>query len=421
MSVITYYNIGTLLPAVVLVFGGCGAGGGRSVQVSPVQDRTSVTLSPETASEGASHVVARGLRIDWEREYSAGKYWCMFSSVAAGIDGEIVVTAVALDSKASPLENHVLLWRIDKTGTLIDKLEIAKPAVDARGEALNTRLSEGVQVHVLPNGEIVLVVGFVEGRHWLVRLDRHGRQLLSKELLGPGRRVTIKNMFAKPNGNFVLLGHERLDTFTMEVDGSGNVLSETVLDRGEMDFAVDGVATDDGGFVVVENSGQYNMFGVGPSSVWVSKYDAMGNLQKELQLKGRHGRVTNALGGGIALVYDRNTSVDHDIHLETFDGGLVRLTQTRILQSQQDVSRFSIGPSTGNGYIVGGGKRDKPFLCRTDGKGNEVWRFWGEQMSSSIDYELLFEGDNVFAASSVLAKNDGGYHQVVKLVKFSEK
>ncbi|MEE9297085.1 MAG: hypothetical protein V3W34_19260 [Phycisphaerae bacterium] len=422
LSVIAHHRVWALLPAGVLLSGGCAADeSGRSTQVSPTRDGAPVALSSEPAPESAKGVVARGLRVVWERECGAGEYWYTLSSVAVGVEGEIVMAAIALDSQASPPENHVLLWRIDKTGTVIDTLKIAKPAVDGRGQALDVSLSEGVQVQVLPNGEMVLAIGFVEGRPWLVRLDRHGRQLMSKELLGPDRRVTIKKMVPRSNGHFVLLGHERLDTFAMEVDALGNVVWENIRDRGEMDFAVDGVSTDDGGFVVIENSGQYNMLGVGPSSVWVSKYDARWALQRELRLEGRHGRVTNTPGGRIALVYNRSTSVDQDIYVETFDRSLERVSQTRVLQSQQGLSPFSVGSCPGSGCIVGGGKHDKLFLCRMDDNGNVVWRFWGEQMPQSIDYELLLEGDNIFVASSVFAKGEGGYHKVVKLVKFSEE
>ncbi len=341
-----------------------------------------LTTSPSSAVQGKAPGPSP-FQIVWDKTYGSDVRSTEFRAITTADNGDVFVAASerdALDrSAASPI--RLLFWRIDVAGRLVSETEIRKTRNSKGTNSASVR-----DVVALGNGQALLLVDFEAGRPAIVRLDRNGKQTVTKELGRPGGGfATLLKIVPAPGGKFLLIGHESFDGLLIEVDAAGNLLWETTDDRGKMEYFVDGIATADGGFVLVGNSGQYDATRSGPSTVWVGRYDARGVLSTETTFPGRYGAIVRTSTGGYAVAYDQSSKTNQEIRLKILTADLKPASEAPILDTTTaNFSEFKITPA-GAGFIIGGRNHGRSYVTIVDERGLEPTTFQGETAPGTVD------------------------------------
>jgi hypothetical protein len=182
-----------------------------------------------------------------------------------------------------------------------------------------------------------------------------------------------------------------------------------------------GVSTPEGEFVLVGNSGEYDAVRSGPSLVWVGRYDAGGALKTEITFPGRYGSITRSGDGGYALVYDKSSSVDQEIHVKGLSAEAKELWDAPLQDGARSVSEFKIAALSRGGYVVAGRKTGRPYVALLDGTGRTVATLDGVVVERSIDLGdagLAYAGASLYVASShIEARTRSDVRQTVRVRK----
>ena len=347
------------------------------------------------------------LRVAWDRSYGDDRLWNDYSAMAIGKDGALLIAGSARtapgDSVAKP--GRLLLWQLNNAGEATSEIEIRKPTAAPNVPEAQTVTAAIKDVLALDSGDALLLVDFEGARPSLVKIDTTGKQVFAKQLTGPERAVTLFKILATSDGAFVLLGHQSLDAFVMKLDAAGDVLWERKYDRGKMDLFVDGIPIEDGAFVLVGNSGTYDVLRGGPSVVSVGQYDADGAMSAEVTFDGRYGRVAQAPGGGYAVVYDKDHSENQDVRVRRLGSDLKEIWETQLLVAMPSFMDFRIGTLRGGGFVVAGGRDGKLYVNRIDSRGGSTGVFQEDATNPIIrlgTYGLLTVGSELIIASSTI-------------------
>jgi len=188
--------------------------------------------------------------IEWEQHFGDKKYSYQNKSLTFSPDGkELIVGGMYSTGRRQSDIEGVWVWKINDKGTRIAdiKLENKKDLNLVDIEALES----------LDNKNILLVGRLDTGQSVLIKLDAQGKVLLSRGI-GNGRHIS--KIIRTSDGKFLLIGHEFTNGFLIKIDAAGAEQWSRVVDRGKDDFFVDGVATDDNGFLLIENSGKLEQF-----------------------------------------------------------------------------------------------------------------------------------------------------------------
>lgn len=273
---------------------------------------------------------------------------------------------------------HVSVVTFNANGDLVSDVPIPEPThVDVDGRTISGQLSENIFINVLKNGKLCLAGNFVEDRPWIMVVERDGRVILSKPIMEARHRVRVTSMVRTGRDEFVLLGNESLNSFAVKFNATGQVIWTVTHDRGAADFFVDGVATRDGGTLLIEQSGQIELIGHGPSSLIIGSYDSKGQLEVERRIPGREGRVAAMSDGTFVLVYDRSEDVRQDLWVTGMDHGLKEMWSKSFLKIEPMIVRSGFRPTAlaDGGMIVLGVRHRGTYLAQLDSRGSLGWDF----------------------------------------------
>jgi hypothetical protein len=338
-------------------------------------------LPPASRAQTPSSA-APALRVVWEKTYGSETLSTEFRASAPQINGLVVGVSErnAIDAKTATA-SRLLLWKIDAAGTLTSEVEIRKSPSSPSAGSTTAAIRD---VTALDAGETLALVDFEAGRPSIVRIDRAGKQTLTKELVAPGRTVTLFKIV--PAGrNFLLIGHENLDALLMQIDAAGTLLWEKKFDRGKMDFFVDGIAAADEGFVLVGNSGQYDPLRAGPSIVWVGRYGPDGQPSTEVTFPGRYGKIARSSRNVLGVVFDKSATNDQEIHLKGLDPDLKEKWETAVVKAAANFSDFKVAAAADGGFVTAGARSGRPYMAAVDAAGRVGATFEGDAAPRSLD------------------------------------
>ncbi len=342
--------------------------------------------------------------------------WYECASLGLSPKGQLIVSAVEL-RRVEGSKNHLWLWMMDEKGRKVSEIEVTKPTHDSSGNKLQADLSETILFDAREDGEIILVSHVVAARPWIVRLDKDGKQSLSREIV-PGRRVTIARMIPTGAEHYLLLGSEGVHAVALKINLEGRVVQEYFSDRGDMEFFVDGVCDKTGSCTLMENSGQYGALGAGPSKVWVTRFDAAGGIVSEAVFEGRGGRIVRGVAGGIVLVHDNNIGFQQSIVVRGLDARFVQQWASKPMAAGRLPGRRSLCPD-GDGWVVAGNRHGRPWLFKVGKTGQLVWEKSHDTIERAVDGELIVSPKHGFVmGSTVFTKTDKGYTRKVRLLQF---
>ena len=359
-------------------------------------------------------------RIAWELFLHAQQPATEFRAIAAR-DAAVFVAATDR-STLEPREasqTRLRVWTLESDGRRRSETELT----DLSAAESNTRTIRDIAA--LGGGEALVLADFVAGRPSLVRIDAKGSQVSTRRVMPDNRTVTLMRMVPMPGGRHLLIGHESLNAIAVLVDATGAALWDRVYDRGRMDYFVDGVATADGGAVLVGNSGTYDAMRNGDSRVWVGAYDASGIAGRELSFAGRYGRVASLADGGVAIVYDRSATLEREVHVKRLSADLRELWDVAIDVPRKGIGDFRIVADAGGSVIVAGGSGGLAQLVSLDGAGRAESSWMATAGPKAIDvgpYGLVLDdaGDVVLAGSHVKAQSMTNVQYQVRVRRLGE-
>lgn len=374
--------------------------------------------APAAASGGGAAQVS----LAFAQKYADASLWYQYKAAAVTRTREVVMAVVASPPPGDPSKQHsVRLWALDAAGVRTSDTLIAPPAPPPGAPAPASLPEPDVTaVAALEGGDVLLVVEFRPFHPVLARVSRAGKQTLSQPILGPDRRPTFFKIIPTTDGKFILAGREAHNALALKVDEAGKVLWEKLEDRGRMDLFVDGVPTENGGALLVGNSGAYDMMRNGPSIIWVGRYGPTGALAKEVSLAGRYGSLASAPGGGFVVVYDKSSAAPQDIRAQMFGADWKRGWETKIVETEGGISGFQLAALPAGGFLVAGAKYGLAFVATLGADGALGNTFWGDKLDKAVVYDLVAGPGEYYVASSIYAKNElNRMVRQVRLLKFN--
>ena len=348
---------------------------------------------------------AKPKSIVWEKYYGAKHLWHEYKDIAPSPAKTFWLATTAHASHDT--SNSIQLWEITPTG------KVRRDIVIKRQHAAIRALT------VLDRTHLLLIIDFVKHQPWLLKVNVKTKDVFAKELSGPSRRLTIRKMIPLAQQTFLLIGAEDADALVMKIDAHGAPLWEKTFDRGKMELFVDGLTLPNGDFVLVGNSGTYDLFHAGPSKVWVGRYNAQGDLMAEVDFDGRYGSITRNAQGMYGLVYDSGDKGQQNIRVRALDTDFRTQWRAKILSVEHSLHHFKITTLSSGSFLVVGGNEHQPYMTKISSEGKEQWTFWGRKMPRAMSYGLIAAHKSVLVPSSVFTEYPipGGITKSTKRVR----
>lgn len=301
------------------------------------------------------------------------------------------------------------IWKINPAGEKIIDVKLKNPVDDAK------KYLSVEAMAITANEDIILIAKMRGGRINLIKLNSIGAILLSKELKS---ERDISRIISTSDNNLLLIGHEKFNTLLMKIDANGEVLWEKVNDRGKDDMFVDGILTDDGGFILIENSGKSAQFFLASSEMWLTKYDSKGEKITEKSFLGRHGSIARGKDSNYAIAYDKSGTAKQDIWVKSIDRDLNEKWDANITSTEFGLESFKMGSLTNGDYIVTGPIFLRPWVSYIDSTGAKKWDFHNKTMEPASGTDFISKGTDCFIISSVVSITDQKITNKVKVIKF---
>jgi hypothetical protein len=313
------------------------------------------------------------------------------------------------------------LWDVNLEGKVIRERKVKIPP-GMQESASSVRAIKSFAS--LEGGDTLVVFESTAGRSFLTKITKEGEQLFTRELAESRYGVEFVKLIPTVDYNILFLGRRLLDALVMKTDATGKVLWEKTFDRNRKDDSfIDGIPTEDGGAVVVGNSGTASQFTTEVSEVWVAKFDTEGNIQAEQMSPGRHGSIARRVGGGCVIAYDTGRSDRQEVWLQALDHNLVPVWQTQLVSIRFGLLGFPLVPVSNNGFVVAAVDNLHLWIARVDTEGKKVWEFRDEREHfTPMVNGLVTTQDALFVLAPVVSQNaQQQLNNKVGIVKFTTK
>ena len=354
----------------------------------------------------------------WEKEYGDGKKWVNYHKMSIDTDGKllIAITEVEMLQNKTSKAVRTLIWKMDKQGKIVEEISSDLGSVVRKHDGIPETWEPKIKAFfVMRNKEYFLILDYIN-HPWLIHVNKSGKVTFNKDIVGPNALFDISKVIQTADSNYLLMGHSDLDSFIMKISPKGEILWKKKYDKGNMDYFIDGYATDDGGYLLIANSGTYGMAFNGPSEVLIGRYASNGEIISEKRIKGRFGSVTRSTTGGTILIYDRRDTLEQDVWLQILRSDLSEGVAKKISENKNFMSRFKIVNDFGN-YIIIGNNEDRLKVTKITPTAGLIWNVLGPALEPPLPldrFDVFILANHVYVISNVLAtgesKND--YHKL---------
>lgn len=333
----------------------------------------------------------------WKRKFGDASY--AYQNKAVAFSPKVYALFIAginsTSGKGIPTKvEGIWIWKISDAGEKVTDLRIKST------EAM--KFVDVEALAILDTEDVFVIAKLVSGQSILIKLNAKGEILFSKKI-NDGR---ISKIIPTIDNKLLLIGHQSLDSFLIKIDTSGEVLWSKAYDRGQTEMLVDGIATDDGGFVLIENSGKVEQFFMGSSQIWLTKYDATGQNKFEKSFPGRYGSITKGKTGSYAIVYDKSGTANQDIWIKAVDQQFSSLWDVKVTETNFGLERFKITSMTNGDFVVAGPINGRPWVSYITSSGAKKWDFSGKTMDMAVGTDFVSKDNYGFIVSSVVAVNE---------------
>jgi hypothetical protein len=334
----------------------------------------------------------------WEKYFGDGANWYENTAVAASPRGELLV-AVRARAAFTDRYSNPRIWIFNQNGERTSEIEVRSFGVD-RNEIKAEHLTV-LGLSPLDGGDMALVLSDGITRPLLVKMNGAGQILFAKVIESKTSGFNLRiGKVVWAGDHLFLVGHRSFDAYVARIEMSGALAWEKEIDRGRMELFTDGIAADDGGIVLVGNMGQYDMFRVGPSEAWLSRYSATGVEMRQPGFIGRYGSLARAADGNYWLVYDKSNTGSQEIWVKVLTPDLRQVSTSKVVATKLGFTHFKIVSLPGGGCLVQGEDDDRPFLAKLDSGGSVVGSFTQPTGTSAVRFDLVSVGDSLLVVSS---------------------
>lgn len=335
----------------------------------------------------------------WDKRFGDVDYSYQNRILAVPPKGTILQVAgiYSTAEKGNPEKVEGLwIWKINEAGEKVSDLRIKN------ADKVEKYIEVGAFA-IAGNEDILLVAKLDNGQSALLRLNSAGN-ILSTSKLGEGKRIS--KIVPTDDSNFLLIGIQSSDSFMSKINASGETLWNKVYDRGKSEMLIDGIAAEDGGFVVVENSGKAEKFFMSSSDIWITKFDANVQKVKEISFSGRYGSIARGKGGGYVILYDRSGTASQDIWVKALDKNFTELWEVNVNTINFGLERFKVASLANGDYIAVGPVSGKPWVSYIASTGAKKWDYLEKSTDVSVGTDFIVKDNTCFIVSSVITVNE---------------
>ena len=346
-----------VLVSMVLCLVGCsGFASGKAVQAA--------------GKEKVSHVKPQ---VQWARMYSHDDWSDREHSLIQSSDGGYYVTGQSSRKiRKGKYGRKLWIWKLDANGNRLWAKTPDIPGIDeSQGIGWDAVLS-------LKSERVILVDSYVrKTRAWLMimKFNEGGEITFTKRLELDKSSYVLRN-FERIKGGLLISG-QKLGKFNnawiLKIDDQGNELWQKEYDKGKSEDARSMAVAEDGSFILTANSGEYNKFGGGESSVWIVKCDPEGNVISEATFEGRHPTIAITKDGICAVSFNTADFPSVNLQIMGLDKKLNKIWGPQALYEGQGAGIYNIKTDSAGNFIIAGAKFGEVWLWKYDRKGNEIW------------------------------------------------
>jgi hypothetical protein len=316
----------------------------------------------------------------------------------------------SLATRDSNRNEGIWMWRVNTIDGTISEIEL-KNVKNVPIKIFDVQCLQNTN-----NGTIVAVITAGNDQPMLVRIDVNGEINLLKKL---ATESDISSIIPTIDNMLLLIGHKSLNSFIIKINDNGTEIWTKEFNRGKHENFVDGIATNDGGFILIENSGKFEKLFMGECSLFVSKFDSNGNKVDERFLPGRYGSIAQGKDGRFAVVYDKKADSSQDIWVQAYDKQLSPLWSQNITTTKLGFEKFKAAGLTNGNYVISGTVKGKPWVTYLDSNGTKKWDYLSVSKDFENGIDILANGDDCYLISTVMRFNaDKALNNYVKAVKF---
>ncbi len=345
----------------------------------------------------------------WERKFGDADYTYQNKSIAvAANDNSLFIAGIFSSTDRAKSQRDVMgiwIWKINDDGE--KKLDIRVKNTQDQ----NSNLIDVEAMAVTGEGNIIILARSQTNQTSFLRMNAKGDILLTKKL---DQDSHIFKIIQTTDKKYLLIGKKKADALLMKIDENGEIVWSKIYARANADMFIDGVALEDGSFILIENTGKVEQFFIGVADIWIIKCDANGQKQSERTFTGRYGSIARIINDGYAVLYDKSSTAKQDIWLKTFDKNITEANDVNITSTDFGLERFNIFSLKNGDYIVGGTLDLRPWVSYVDSTGTKKWYFQGKTTEPAVGAAYASINGNIYIVSSVVGINEQ-YQQVNKI------
>ncbi len=309
-------------------------------------------------------------------------YFYRPSAIALAPNGAIYTAGTA--AFADPANARALsrppvmfwVWKVGVDGSL-QRIELTNPIP---GRSVPESFRAISRIVPLTDGGAALVVEFVPGQPYLVRLDSKGAPVVSRSVPGLTQDARILDMVPTTGGHFLLVGRDGGDALVMEIDADGAKVWNRTFDRGSIEQFTSVIAAANS-YVIAGEVSDGTI--ANPRKVWLMRISRSGTVMNETTFGGRNPSLAAWAGGDLAITYDSGLRFDENVLIRGLGGDLQPRWETVLLRVSNTVPTAPRIAATSDGFVVGGSKSGQLVLWRVDSAGHIVWSYLEKPASAS--------------------------------------
>jgi len=333
-------------------------------------------------------------------------YFYRPSAIAVAPNGTVYAAgtaAFAVRADAQALGRPLVsfwVWKISADGSL-QRIELASPIA---GRSVPESFRAISRIVPSTDGGAALVVEFVPGQPYFIRLDSKGAPVVSTSVPRLTQDARILDMVPTTGGHFLLVGRDGRDALVMEIDANGAKVWNRTFDRGSIEQLTSVIAAANS-YVIAGEISDGTI--ANPRKVWLMRISRSGAVMNETTFGGRNPSLAARAGDDLAITYDSALRFDENVLIRGLGGDLQPRWETVLLRLSNTVPTTPRIAATSDGFVVGGSKSGQLALWRVDSAGHIVWSYLEKPASAAwltgVE-SLASRGDDVVAVSMMTSE-----------------
>lgn len=273
--------------------------------------------------------------------------------------------------------NTTWLWKLDEEGNRLWEKEIEIPGIEEI-----QKIIIGTLLSLKTEPIIILRESPSKTGTWMIKFNGNGEITYCKKL-SLGHTSYVLRSFERTKGGFLISGAKLSDdddAWVLKIDELGHEIWEKTYNNGKSEDAMSMAVADNGSFILGCDSGKYNKFGSGPSSVWIIKCDANGKVLDEINFQGRHPVVAMNKDGTFIVNYNTADFPELTSQIIGLDANLKKRWEPKTLYTGDGIGMYNITTDRNKDIIVIGMKFGPMGVWKISNLGKDIF-------SGEIDYQ----------------------------------